>query len=106
MPIKKAPSAAADGAFKPWHRQYFYFPLNCAFLFSRKAVVPSFLSSVMKHSPNASTSRVKPPAPIPPPPLPPVPDSERLAHSMHLPTAIGALLLISCSSDLVLLISS
>src|SRR4029450_649848 len=35
-------------------------PLNAAFLFSKNALTPSFLSSVEKQSANRSTSRRKP----------------------------------------------
>ena len=37
-----------------------YMPLNCAALFYRNAIVPSFLSSVEQHSPNSDASRKRP----------------------------------------------
>src|SRR5262249_48952397 len=41
-----------------------YFPLNCAWRFSRNAVVPSFLSSVAHDTANSVASRKRPSASV------------------------------------------
>ena len=67
-----------------------YFPLNSGFLFSRKALAPSFISSVAKHSAKAVSSSSNP-----------FIDglNSALTVAMHLATASGALEFIVCNIE-------